>query len=327
MISISIIVPIYNVEKYIERCLQSIANQTYNGKIECLLINDATPDESIKVTKCFLSKYSGNILFKIISHEENKGLSEARNTGIRHAMYDYLYFLDSDDELSPNCIENLAVIMENHKVDFCMGHWINPLRPEKVRLNKFSGLIIGNKEICEAFFREKWDIMAWDKLISKEFLLSQDLFFVSGIYYEDAIWACRLALCAQKMYVWIMPGYLYHSNPGSITHSISEKHIHDLLFVIQEHIRLSKELSIPNYFYAYVRSLCFSLLYKLYERNFSKDYRLAVINEMKCIVGNLPVWREPKRIKDCIKILVLMLPSHLCLAFVYLINRYRTKKI
>ena len=85
-LSLSIIIPIYNVEKYIERCLESIISQdTSRYEIECVLINDCTPDNSITIARNIINNYHGNIQFRVLEHEKNKGLSEARNTGIRNA--------------------------------------------------------------------------------------------------------------------------------------------------------------------------------------------------------------------------------------------------
>ena len=99
MISVSIIIPVYNVEQYIESCLLSVINQNYKGDIECVIVNDCTPDQSMVVVHKILSDYDGNILFKIVDHKENRGLSASRNSGVRVATGDYLYFLDSDDIL------------------------------------------------------------------------------------------------------------------------------------------------------------------------------------------------------------------------------------
>lgn len=95
---ISIIVPIYNVEKYIKSCIDSIIQQDYPN-IECIFVNDCTQDKSMIIVNNCLNKYKGSIEFKIINHENNLGLSAARNTGVKRSTGDYLYFLDSDDEL------------------------------------------------------------------------------------------------------------------------------------------------------------------------------------------------------------------------------------
>ena len=105
---ISIIIPIYNVEKYVAECLNSVISQTYDhSKIECIIVNDCTPDKSMDIVNKIIGKYSGEMTFITHRHKENKGLSSARNTGISIATGEFLYFLDSDDYIYPNSIELL----------------------------------------------------------------------------------------------------------------------------------------------------------------------------------------------------------------------------
>ena len=103
MVRISIIVPIYNVEPYIERCLRSVMIQTYSN-IECILVDDCTLDNSMKICDCLLGNYIGPIEFKVLHHDHNRGLSAARNTGTDAATGEYIFYLDSDDEITPDSI-------------------------------------------------------------------------------------------------------------------------------------------------------------------------------------------------------------------------------
>ena len=111
---ISIIVPVYNVELYIKECFESIAAQTYKGEIECIFVDDCGQDDSVAILEKLIAEYHGPIQFSIVHHEHNKGLSGARNTGIRKAKGDYLYFLDSDDTITPDCIEKLVMLVEKY---------------------------------------------------------------------------------------------------------------------------------------------------------------------------------------------------------------------
>lgn len=88
----SIIIPVYQVEQYIQKCLLSVVSQSYTKGIECILVNDCTKDQSIEIAKNLIENYDGNIDFKIYEHSVNGGLSAARNTGILEAKGDYLYF-------------------------------------------------------------------------------------------------------------------------------------------------------------------------------------------------------------------------------------------
>ena len=90
--SISIIIPIYNVEPYVEKCIKSVISQTYNGTIECIMVDDCSSDNSMAIVDKVITDYDGPILFKIIHHDRNRGLSAARNSGIEVATSDYLFF-------------------------------------------------------------------------------------------------------------------------------------------------------------------------------------------------------------------------------------------
>ena len=99
---ISIIIPVYNVELYVEECLQSVANQTMTEGIECIIVDDRGQDNSAAIAKQYIDSYKGDIRFTFIQREKNGGLSAARNTGIEAATGEYVYFLDSDDYLVPS---------------------------------------------------------------------------------------------------------------------------------------------------------------------------------------------------------------------------------
>jgi len=94
---VSIIIPLYNVKKYISDCLLSVARQTFRGKIECIIVDDCGTDNSVTLAEQFIAGYDGPIEFTMCHHNHNRGLSAARNTGIDVATGDYIYFLDSDD--------------------------------------------------------------------------------------------------------------------------------------------------------------------------------------------------------------------------------------
>lgn len=103
--NISVIVPVYNVEKYIERCITSIINQTFTEGVECIVINDCTPDKSMEIVERLVSKYDGSIQFKLIYHEKNKGIAAVRNTGLDTATGDYTIYIDSDDYCELDMLE------------------------------------------------------------------------------------------------------------------------------------------------------------------------------------------------------------------------------
>ena len=119
---VSIIIPVYNVAKYIERCLLSVLNQTWPD-LEVILVNDCTPDNSMEIVRRVVASHPRGAVVRCLEHEENRGLSAARNTGISASVGDYLYFLDSDDYISANAIELLADAAVQKRPDFVIGNY------------------------------------------------------------------------------------------------------------------------------------------------------------------------------------------------------------
>ena len=122
---ISIIVPVYNVALYVESCIRSVIRQTYDGPMECIVVDDCGTDNSMDIVEKLVAEYDGPISFKVLHHEHNRGLSAARNTGMDEAKGDYLFFLDSDDELTEDCIEKLTTPLRDEQYDMVLGDLIN----------------------------------------------------------------------------------------------------------------------------------------------------------------------------------------------------------
>ena len=122
---VSINIPVFKCEKYILRCLESVKNQTYKN-LEIILVNDCTPDESMTIIKQFVNE-NPDLTVKVYEHEKNSGLSVVRNTGINASVGEYIYFLDSDDEITEDCI---ALLVENAlktdaQITISQNQWIN----------------------------------------------------------------------------------------------------------------------------------------------------------------------------------------------------------
>ena len=243
---ISIIIPVYNVEPYVEDCLSSIATQTYKGEIECIIVNDCTPDNSCEVIERFMNGYSGDIDFKLVHHTRNRGLSAARNTGIDTATGDYIYFLDSDDEITPNAIELLVAPLEQHKYDFVIGDYTtigSDIKFPPLYLEQ--GAIMSNTEISKQFLREQWYVMAVNKLCNLDYMRREKLYFKEGLTNEDELWSFQLAYTAQSMYVVKEKTYLYKVRETSIMGKLQlAKKISSLATITHEAYEWSKERNI-----------------------------------------------------------------------------------
>ena len=245
---ITIIVPIYNVEQYILDCLKSVALQSYKGDIECLLVDDCGNDNSIALVKSFLESYKGEIQFKILHHEHNRGLSAARNTGIEAATGEYLYFLDSDDEITPNCIESLTKPLSDKAFDMVIGD-MTVVGNDKLQ-SALSLKLDDNAELVQPLirhtFRKQWHMMAQNKLYRTAFVKEKELRFKEGLIHEDELWSFEVSCVLDNMKVVKIPTYIYKTREGSIISTGKRQRKTDnLTVVLKEMCSFIKERNIP----------------------------------------------------------------------------------
>lgn len=219
-VDISIIVPVYKVEKYIRRCLESIiVQQTESISMECILVDDCSPDESVAIVRQIIAEYKGDMAFVILHHEQNRGLSAARNTGIDVAKGDYLFFVDSDDYLMPGAVAKLFNALSSHPdCQLAMGQYVQ--QPHTLPGYERTGLITGGKAIRQMFLVQKLSLHAWNKLVRRELVLDNALYFVEGMIYEDCWWSYRLFEALTEVVLIPDVVYAYIDNPTSILNTI-----------------------------------------------------------------------------------------------------------
>ena len=233
---VSVIIPVYKVEQYIRRCVQSVIDQNSNGfNIECILVDDASPDKSMDVVREMVDNYHGNtISFVVLHHDVNKGLSAARNTGTKAASGDYVFYLDSDDHMLENTLKRfVAFAIAYPKVDVIMGNslctGINILTNTPVTNNNEYPMLLDDKQIMwELMLTRKLDHHAWNKLVKTSLIKENNLMFDDGIIYEDIPWSYRLLFCVSSILIVPELTYMYEYNPTSIIHTQSQKS-HQLL--------------------------------------------------------------------------------------------------
>lgn len=243
--TVSIIVPVYNVAGYVGRCFDSIAAQTY-PHLECIFVDDCGTDASMEIVRERIAAYRGNISFKIVRHEKNRGLSAARNTGVDAATGEYVYFLDSDDLVTPDCIALLAEPLQAHWVDFVIGNYASGGdRVSFVPVTR-EGAILGNAEIRSCHLRYEWFVMAWNRLVNRAFFLREQLYFAEGLLHEDNLWSFQLACCAQSMCAVKAPTYIYIIRGGSITTAVSRKKLDAFVRIADELESFVKERNLEN---------------------------------------------------------------------------------
>jgi glycosyltransferase involved in cell wall biosynthesis len=209
----SLVIPIYNVEKYLERCVNSVLNQDFpTSDYEIILVNDGTKDNSLAIAKKFESE-NGHI--KVIS-QDNKGLSGARNTGLKQATGKYVWFIDSDDSIVNNCLKGLYEFMETGNLDIAhigFTHYFNN-GAETVYLPKShpDGVVTGEK-----FFSEiQTAPTAWSFVHKRQYLTDNQLEFFEGIIHEDEEFLPRALFFAKRVQTYEKQLYAYFENSSSI---------------------------------------------------------------------------------------------------------------
>lgn len=221
---VSIIIPIYNVENYILECLQSVANQTMTDGVECILIDDKGTDRSILLATNFIREYHGSIKFTLVQHPVNKGLSASRNTGIHASKGEYVYFLDSDDTITPDCIELMySYILKYGNVDLVLGSFYESIEEKKCLSNYSLAEYSDDPRIIKSFLlKYQGDIIpAQSKLIKRQLIESRSLYFKEGIIHEDNYWTFFLAKYVTTMCFCNKRTYYHRNNPNSITKKIN----------------------------------------------------------------------------------------------------------
>lgn len=220
---VSIIIPIYNVEPYILECLQSVSNQTIQEELECILVDDCGTDGSVQVAEQFLKSYQGKIHFELVHRKKNGGLSAARNTGIRASHGEYLYFLDSDDTIIPNCIELLLHLADKNKADLTIGFY----ETGDDRMSQFDKIdypeFVSDKGQIKRMLLD-YDylpVTAANRLVKRELFTEKQLYFKEGIIHEDNYWTFFLAKHVDKLAICHKKVYNYRLTPGSITNKVN----------------------------------------------------------------------------------------------------------
>ncbi|MCR5246444.1 MAG: glycosyltransferase [Paludibacteraceae bacterium] len=219
---VSIIIPVYNVAPYIKRCLDSVVAQTFQD-IECILVDDCGTDNSVEIAQQYIKNYQGQIHFKFIHHENNLGLSGARNTGIRIATSEWLFFLDSDDAITPECLSTLLALKDKHPdADFVQGNLLD----ERGIISHYGFYNISeyynNSAAIEEIMLNRVITSAWNRLIKRSLLIEKKIFFPVGMIHEDMYWVYFLSKYVHAAAFTTIGTYIYYTNDDSIMTSVNQ---------------------------------------------------------------------------------------------------------
>ena len=213
MPKVSVIVPIYNVENYIEKCLETLVNQTLEN-IEIILVNDGSKDNSEVIAKRFLKNYPEKIVYL---EKENGGLSDARNYGIPYAKGEYVAFLDSDDEIDTNYFELLLIACKNTDIAVCNLIVESNNKEELSRFEMNNQILTSTEALNQLLTRKGINSGPCAKLFRKKII--EDLYFPDLKVYEDILFVKDAFKKAKKVSVINSVAYHYYQNEGSAMHA------------------------------------------------------------------------------------------------------------
>ncbi len=285
---VSVIVPVYNVEEYIEKCLESLVNQTLKD-IEIIIVDDGSPDNSYKIISKYLKKYKNILYLK----KENGGLSSARNYGLKYAKGEYVSFVDSDDYVEKNMFEEMYNEAFEKKLDILVAgaleitnNTTKVLKPTYNLSSDYKDYIMANPMACGKLFKKD--------LFQKPFL------FTEGIHYEDLELIPSLILKTKKIGYLDKPFYNYIIRDGSIMHQEKfNPKIHDIIFSLTSLEKRFKDYGeynnyINEFEYLYVEHLLYSAPLQI--ANF-KEGKECLNEFRKIIKDKFPNWKKNKYIK------------------------------
>ncbi|HFA5998063.1 TPA: glycosyltransferase [Neisseria gonorrhoeae] len=313
--NLSIVVPIYNVESYLEACLNSIEPILSNENVELILVNDGSKDGSEDICYKYIDKISNtkhqtpntkhqtpntkhqipntkyqtpNTKHQIPNtkhqtpntkyiYQDNQGLSEARNTGIKNSNGKYIAFIDSDDFI--NC-QVLLDFLGKDDSDMPDVVFLNAVKYDKGRVSYFGEdyqpekiLNQSKVEVLKGLCRfRKFPGSAWNKIIKRELIIREKLFFEKGIYSEDIEWSMRLFNAATTFSY--LDGCYYYYRQGrkdSITGTVSEKGIKSLLYILEKNAEMEFNRDISSYLYSFLSYEYLVLLFIMTSKNIACD--------------------------------------------------------
>lgn len=287
MPKVSIIVPVYNVEKYIDKCLNSLVKQTLED-IEIIIVNDGSTDNSIGVINSYIKEYPKKIVY---IEKENGGLSDARNYGMPYAKGEYIAFLDSDDYVEKETYQKMyeLAIKENSDMVECDFYW------------EYSNKL---KEDAGTTYKEKHEmitnvrVVAWNKLIKRDVIEKDKISFPKGYRYEDVEFTYKLIPYLNKVSFLKEPLIHYVQRENSISNSQNER-TKEIFDVLEHVLNFYEEKKLYEEYkeeleYIYTRYLLCSSLLRMVKIKNKKTRKDCINKTWENLNTKFPNWKKNK---------------------------------
>lgn len=296
---ISVIVPVYNAEKYLQKCLDSILEQTYQN-LEIIIINDGSTDNSGQICQEYEKKDARIIYIE----KENSGVSNTRNAGMDRMTGTYVTFVDSDDWVEPNYVNFLYEKVIEHQADIVVGNYTSFNEANSVFYFHTSAdyyeKVYDNKSIIPCLYDSKELlksalIVPWGKIYKKE-IIDNFCFPIDRIG-EDALFNLKVLLDSKKVVYVNKSAYIYRVREGSLSNTWTDEWIRDAIYIIEERLSLLATLGYPlsEHRRAYKMSLDY-ISSEAYNRGLANSHELNYIKEKKMLLDRLlPQSKEDKK--------------------------------
>ena len=266
---VTVIVPVYNSEKYIKKCIESILNQTFK-KFELLIINDGSKDNSQKIIEEYQKKDPERI---VIVNQENKGVSRTRNEAIKMANGKYLMFIDNDDYIDKDYIETFVNAIKENDLDVVLGGYRRPNE---------EGKVIKELHLKDEEWSKFMIFAPWAKIYKKEYLINNDITFLPVNIGEDVYFNIQAMFLSEKIKIIDYVGYNWFFNTKSVSNTVQKNiknlQVYDLLnkcyYVIKEKKILEKNYEIMEmYFIRYIVWVLLFSIKKLDYKTINEEYK------------------------------------------------------
>ena len=293
MIDISVIVPAYNVEKYISSCLDSLLNQT-KKEIEIIAIDDGSTDNTLNI----LNEYKRNNPNKIhVISQNNQGLSITRNNGIKLSTGKYISFVDGDDEIDTNLFKNLWDKLEEFPYDVVAFN-VEIIYPNKkiiVNPGITSDIKDFNLDSKKKFLTDMY-CMACNKIYKRDLFKDDNLLFTPNTWFEDVLLMHKLVPNLMSLGYLNFPGYKYYQRENSITYTYSDK-LKDINFVLEKILEYYKKNDLYSIYkseleYIYVRYMFATYIKRLAKTKNKQKFNNGIIYSLDCVNETFPNYKE-----------------------------------
>lgn len=307
---ISIIVPCYNIEKYISKTLESVRNQTFQN-FEIILIDDGSKDNTGKI----LDDYSKKDKRIKVIHKINEGVSQARNIGIENAVGEYIYFLDGDDLIEKNLLERANEVFKNNKVEiFSFGFnmvYENEEIKRKYSSEKYNNQVMKSKEFLSLFFTKKIGQHMCFFIVKRE-LVQNKIFFTKGLERgEDLEFQIKMLLRDNSVYYDKTSFFKYVSRDGSVVQSKVKLNIFNFLEVLENFRKDIKDKKLKKDLEYFFITYYFYTLKEMALKGYTEEvYQQArqILKKYEYILGTLKFKFSKNYIK--MKVLIILYKIH-----------------